>query len=80
MKCYSWDAVKLSNAYTIDELVTLQKQVMEDPASRNPAHDDHRKSIWLYTKAARRKLDAIGLAITYKLKEKRDERTPSHEQ
>lgn len=79
MKCYNWNPVELSKHLTMDELVALQNKVQDDPKSKNPAHDDHRQSIWLYTKAARKKLDAIGWAITYKLQEARDERATRDE-
>lgn len=73
MRTYGWDAVKLSEAYTLEELAKLRELVTSDPASANPAHTAG--DIYLYNKKARRKLDAIGWAVYYKQQEKRaDER------
>lgn len=70
-KCYGWDAVQLASNLTMEELVALQTEVQNDPKSKNPDHDGPTKSIWLYTKPARKKLDAIAWAITYKLQERK---------
>jgi hypothetical protein len=64
-----WDAVKLS-AYSLEQLQELREAVTNDPKNANPDHATG-KSIYLYTKAARDRLDALGWAITYKLKEMR---------
>lgn len=73
MKNYGWDAVRLSEAYTLEELTQLRGLVTSDPASVNPGHATG--DIHLYNKRARRKLDAIGWAVYYKQREKRaDER------
>jgi hypothetical protein len=69
MKVYGWDAVKLSEAYSLDELAQLRDVVTSDPVNANPDHAKG-KSIYLYTKSARKKLEAIGYAIYYKLDEK----------
>jgi hypothetical protein len=53
---------------TIPELLELQRKISEDPRSKNPDS----KSIWIYSKAARRRLDNISWAITCLLKEKRE--------
>ena len=69
IKCYGWDSVKLYRNLSMSELTALQQQVQVDPKSRNPAHATG--SIYLYTKAARRKLDAISWAMTYHLQDAR---------
>lgn len=66
MKKYGWNPAKLATAYTTEELVALQKEVCADPKNQN------RQGIWLYTPEARRKLDAIAWAITYKIREARE--------
>lgn len=50
---------------TLPELVAMAEKVRADPDSANPGYA--RGSIYLYKPAARRKLDAIGWAITYHL-------------
>ena len=51
---------------TNDELVVLQAAIVADPANRNV-----KGGIYLYTSAARRKLDAITRQITHNLAEAR---------
>lgn len=63
-----WDAVRLSDSYTLAELNTLRGEVESDPASANPGHA--KGSINIFTKAARRRLDALAWAVTYKLRER----------
>lgn len=65
-----WQAVRLSNAYSLDQLNTLRLEVQGDPEAANPAHAAGR-DINLYTKGARRKLDALAWAVTHKLAEAR---------
>jgi hypothetical protein len=64
-KVYGWNACKLADKLTQAQLLELMHAVQNDPASANPGHATG--SIWLYTKAARKKLDVIGWAITYQL-------------
>lgn len=66
LKAYGWDAVKLS-ALSFEELAALRAAVVDDPSSANPRHANG--SIHLYTKAARRKLDALTWAVFYKMQE-----------
>lgn len=66
---FGWDFTKLS-AHSFEDLNALRLAVQADPASANPAHASGR-SIFLYTAAARRKLDALAWAVTTKLAEKR---------
>lgn len=68
MKTYGWDAVKLSNAYTMEEIAKLRQQVIDDPDNENPEYAKGR-CIYLYTKSARKKLDAIAYAVYYKQKD-----------
>lgn len=68
MKTYGFDAVKLSEAYTMEELAKLRQQVIDDPENANPEYVKGR-CIYLYTKAARKKLDAIAYAVYYKQKD-----------
>lgn len=74
MKNYGWDAVKLSDAYSFDELNALRKQVEVEHA--NPFTPEGRytekgqPSIHVYDKAGRKKLEKLAWAVTYKLQEK----------
>lgn len=54
---------------TDQELTSIQRQIMEDPASRNPEHTNG-KSIRIYNKKAEAKLDTIAREITYRLGQK----------
>lgn len=78
MKNYSWDAVKLSDAYSMDELNALRQQVEREHANPLDAHgsplEHGRSTIYLYDKAGRKKLAAITWAVTYKLQDKKRER------
>lgn len=67
LRCYSWDPVKLASNLTIEQLGELRQSVEDDPAHKNREP----VSIWIYTKKARRKLDAISWAITYLLAERK---------
>lgn len=68
---FGWDAVKLANAYSADELSKMIVNIMEDPENENP---DYRagKSLYIYSKSARKKLDALGLAIYHHKKSKKN--------
>jgi hypothetical protein len=68
MKTFGYDRVKLSNNYSMEELVKLGEQVTNNPENRNPAHLEG-KSVYIHTPAARKKLENISWAITYKLAE-----------
>lgn len=52
-------------ALTMDELQARRVAVQNDPKSQNPLHS--KRSIYLYTPAANRKLDDIAWAISHKL-------------
>jgi hypothetical protein len=69
LRNFGWDAPKLSDL-SLDELNELRLSVTNDPASRNPDHLAG-KSIYIHSKSARRKLDALAWAVTIKLNEKR---------
>lgn len=68
-KTFGWKAYKLSD-HSFDDLQRLRRSVEDDPASANPDHANGR-SIYLYTKSARRKVDALAWAVTIKLQENR---------
>jgi len=69
---FGWDATRLADAYTTAELVAATQAILADPDSLNPAHATG-KSIWLYTKAAMRKDDALTWAIYYQAQRKHKE-------
>ena len=58
---FGWDPVKLSDL-SLEQLNDLRLSVAADPANRNP----DRKSIFLHTKAAMRKTDALAWAVYHK--------------
>lgn len=60
---FGWKAWKLADL-SFAELNELRESVTNDPANRNPPG-----SFWLYTPKARKKLDALAWAVTYKLRE-----------
>lgn len=64
-RVFGWDATKLADL-SFAELEALRQAVITDPANANPEHTAGR-SIYLYTTSARRKLDALAWAVTYKL-------------
>lgn len=70
-----WDAVALSD-YSLPQLNDLRESIVDDPANANPAHAAGR-DIYLYTKAARKKLDALSWAVTYRLKAARASSPPT---
>jgi hypothetical protein len=69
IKCFGWNPSRLYRNLTVEQLGELRRQVEADPKSANPMHG--KGSIYLYTPAARRKLDAIAWAITYHLEDKK---------
>jgi hypothetical protein len=56
--------------YSFAALREMRSAVIGDPANANPAHAAGR-DIHLYTKSARKKLDALAWAVTYRLKAQR---------
>lgn len=68
---YGWRAHLLAD-HSFTDLELLRQIVMRDPKSANPEHAAG-KSIFLYTKSARRKLDALAWAVTTKLNAQRHE-------
>jgi len=66
------DAVKLFEKYTVEELVKMNKVLVEDPVSISDEYKAGR-TIWIYTKKVQKKLDAIGWAIFYHQQAKRKE-------
>lgn len=75
MRTYGWDAVKLSDAYTLKELDALRQRVEREHENPKDANghplENGRSTIYLYDKKGRQKLDRIGWAVKYKLDEKR---------
>ncbi len=51
----------------------MRDAVTSDPKNANPEHAAGR-SIYLYTPAARKRLDELAWAVTYKLRQLREER------
>ena len=66
MKTFGFDSTKLANNYTFEQLNELRKKIENDPQSQNP--DYSKGSIYLYSPKARKKLDNIAWAVTYKLR------------
>jgi hypothetical protein len=62
---FGWDAVKLSDAYTANELAAAIQELHADPDNANPAHAAG-KSIYLYTRQTMKRTDALGWAIFYR--------------
>lgn len=60
-----WNAVRLYQEHTADQLTALAEQLRSDPANANPSRKDGRGSIWLYDEATHRKLAAIAQAVTW---------------
>jgi len=73
MKNYGWDPVKLSDAYSIQDLILLRQRVEQEHANpKGPdghAIENGRPTIYLYDKAGRKKLDRLAYAITFKMKD-----------
>lgn len=65
---FGWKAYKLADLSFAD-LETLRLRIVADPKNHTPRDDKGRpvRGIWLYTPAARKKLDALAWAVTYKL-------------
>lgn len=71
MRTYGYNACKMADNMTFEELTAMANRLRDDPANANPQHANG-NSIYLYTKATHKRLDAIAWAITYKLKELRE--------
>jgi hypothetical protein len=61
---FGWDAVRLSDAYSANELAAAIVQLHADPENANPAHAAG-ASINLYTKKTDQKTSALAMAIFY---------------
>lgn len=66
---FGWDAVKLYRNYSIGECEQALAEICADPDAANPAHAVG-KSIHLYTKAASKRIDALGWAVFYHQQDK----------
>jgi 2-polyprenyl-3-methyl-5-hydroxy-6-metoxy-1,4-benzoquinol methylase len=75
MKNFGWDAVKLADAYSMDELSKLRAQVEAEhanPFDEKTRYTENGKStLNLYDQKGMKKLQALAWAVTYKLQEKR---------
>ena len=60
-RVYGWDAVRMEQNMTMQELVDLSDELMADPANKNPPG-----SFQIYNKKTQRKLKAISWAVYYK--------------
>jgi hypothetical protein len=70
MNKYGWDAVKLSDAYSLKELEQLRQELITDPANQNPqGRANGGKSIYLYTPETHKKLDKLARAVQFVLDE-----------
>lgn len=67
---FGWDAVRLHEHYSAQELADAIQQMMDDPANRNPEHAAGR-SIQIYTAATKKRTDALSWAIFYHQQDKR---------
>jgi len=65
---FGWKGYKLADL-TFAELDDLRQSVIADPKNHTPrdAKGHPRSGIWLYTPSARKKLEALAWAVTYKL-------------
>lgn len=74
MKNYSWDSVKLADAYTLDELEALRQEVMKEHANPRDVNgrylENGQPTIHLYDKKGRHKLDRLSWAVYHKTKKK----------
>lgn len=62
MRTYGFDPVKLSSAYTMEQLVALMAEVDADPLNQNPPGS----SIYLKNARGRKRSDAVAWAIYHK--------------
>lgn len=67
---FGWDSVRLSEAYSADELATANRQISADPRNANPAHTSG-MSIYLHTPQARKRMDALAWAVLHAQSNKR---------
>jgi hypothetical protein len=61
---FGWDAVRLSDAYSANELATAIVQLHADPDNANPAHAAG-TSINIYTKKTDQRTSELAMAIFY---------------
>lgn len=60
---FDWNACKLADEYTTNELVAALKEIAAAPENQTP---DHEQSIYLLTLGARKTSDALTWAIRYR--------------
>lgn len=61
---FGWDACRLADEYAPSDLAAAVLEIHRDPANANPDHASG-KSIYLLTKVARKRIDALTWAIFY---------------
>jgi hypothetical protein len=77
MRTYGYNAVKMSDNLTLEQLTALADNLRNDPKNANPLRAEGRSgSIWLFTKATHKRLDAIAWAVSYKLADKNNPPSP----
>lgn len=62
---FGWDACRLADEYSADELGAAAVWLLNEPSCKNPDHAAG-KSIWLLSAKARKASEAIGWAVFYK--------------
>lgn len=71
VRTYGYDAVKMSDNLSLEELSTLREWLVNDPANENPIRKNGGSAIHLYDKKTHQRLDKLAWAVTYKLAEKK---------
>lgn len=66
-----WDAVRLYEENTMEELAEMLRKESEDPKNQNPKDEEGHPigTIYLLNKRGQKRTDAIGWAITYHLQD-----------
>jgi len=69
IKTHGYNRVRMYQNLTLEELTELTNQVQDDPKNQTPKDEKGRPvdTIYIYTASARRRLENISWAITYKL-------------
>lgn len=68
-----WDAIRLYDENSMEQLTELMKEVREDPENLNPVDDEGHPigTIYLLNPAGRKKMDAITWAISWHLADRK---------
>jgi len=81
LKNYGWDAVKLANAYSMEELNTMREHIEAqhaNPKIEGRYFENGHPTLYLYDQKGRKKLESLSWAIHYKLKERTHKSWPLH--